>query len=108
MAAQTPSAAGSSAVVGDPLRTIPIQDSDGQAPTRMGPKEGYRHRCFYFADVDAADAWASGLQGVVCTAWTSESSGSVLTNRATAATGAITLAGSAANQTGWLHVWTAS
>jgi hypothetical protein len=105
MAAKTPEASGSSAVAFDYERMIPLFETATTAPVRGVFKEGLKHTCKYFANVDTADAWTSGINGIVGLAWTSETAGSVNAYVTNFATGVIQLVGSAADESGWLHVW---
>jgi hypothetical protein len=107
LAAQVPSAAGSSSLAGDRDLVIPVYTTADvlAAPTGVINKLGLKHQCFYFADVDTADSWTSGIRGIVSLAWANEGLGGVATSLTAADTGEISLAGSSANRKGWLHVW---
>lgn len=102
MAEKVPSAAGSSAIVGDPGLTIPLLPPAGSV-ARVIPSEDLIHRCYYFADVDVADTWSSGIDSIVSLAWSPDDANSV--NAVLLADGVVSLVGSAADSKGWLHVW---
>jgi hypothetical protein len=105
MAAKTPTAGNTTAVAADIDRSIPLFETATTAPIRCVFKEDLKHQCFYFANVDTADAWTSGIRGITSLAWTSESAGSVNAYVTNFTTGVIQLIGSAADESGWLHVW---
>lgn len=104
MAAKTPVAEGASALAGPHEDTVPLY-TEGADVTSILRKHDLRHQCFHFADVDASDTWASGIDGIVSMAWSNVGTGSVSPSILTASTGALALIGTSANRAGFLHVW---
>lgn len=109
MAAKTPSAVGSSALVGDVELFVPLySEAVAFTPVELVNVAGCRRRTFYFADVDASDTWSSGIVGIVSLAWSNEGTGGVANALQTADGGVIAMAGSSANRKGWLTVYSKS
>ncbi len=89
----------------------PVTTSLITVGTLHGSLNGLRHTVWPFFgadnDIDDADVWTSGIQGIVALAWQANQANTdlVTATLTTAATGAITFKATNAGSVGWLHVW---
>lgn len=109
MAAVTPS---SQATYGDPLTLLPCV-LGGTAPTAGTPavlKRGgrtYKHRVFYFGDLNNADTWSSGMTNIVGLACARDEAlaAEFFDARISGTPALVTFSTSGNSASGWLHVW---